>query len=111
MVRRQYAWLRLTHVPTGTFVLLRAGPPRSYHKWVYEATLIAKRFLLAKLHRPPAGPPLRRSYHVHPPLGIAPFIREDGGAIVQGAEVVAAVLDGDFDRVLLARCRSSYGRP
>ena len=89
MVRAPYAVVRWTHVPTGLTAKADGMLAcRNQAKGLRWAQGMARRHLVAKLHRPELTP-IRRTYHLDPPWGIEPYIRQDGVMLAQTLTILA----------------------
>ncbi len=108
MTYRECNWVRWTHIPTNLSAICRNK--RSLHGCDTGGLSLLKA-KLAKLREDPSWvegrSPLIRSYHLNPPLGIPPHVRNhpNGDAIpTDRAMFGAAVLDGTLlDLVMVER--------
>lgn len=95
--------VRLTHTPTGAMAHC------DLHRSPKQCHDIAMGLLRARVAAIRAGLPTPdqigrvRSYHLDPPLGITPFIRDDRTGATTDDPL--AVLDGGLDRLWAARAK------
>lgn len=94
MIYRNFTIVRWTHLPTGVTAQADGEDhARTIHARVRWAHDMARKHLAAKLCRPEVTP-IRRTYHLNPPLGLEPFVSQGGVKLAVGREAVLAVLDG-----------------
>lgn len=112
----QQSAVRITHLPTGLSARSNEAMGRSgRHVAFRQLHLHARALLVAKLAKLREDPEWRdgyhalkphvRSYHVHPPLGIPPFARNNGSDVLHPVD--GELFDGgpSLDRLMLDRRR------
>lgn len=86
MMTRLCDAVRFTHLPTGISATAYRDCTGMRGNWVARCSDWALRLLKAKLFSPPISP-IKRSYHLHPYLGVEPYVKQGEQVLARGKEV------------------------